>query len=314
MVGKKWYVVIVGKAVGVFASWWVIPSITGVSELTHVRLNNYRLEVAPLVIGVSGARHQSFPTEEEAIQAFRNEVMRGRVKVVNGGFGSSPRPSYNSYSEFPSAPSTPRRSHSHSTHVSAGQSPFGNSNTPVRRANSDLSYTDYGNMAEARHPERMTASPANSSAGYTSLHSVSVRTPSGLGYYPDTASSLSTNTSRSLTPLLSPKLSFGVEGTGKHANVNMSPHHSRVQSPVRDPHMSPSVQGSNKRYVKAMVCDGCAERAAQKCLCCNRTIGGGGSPSGVFSSVQVPRRTVYDKQMDPRSPMAKEPYVPSMMR
>lgn len=33
MVGRKWYVVTVGKAVGVFASWWVvIPSITGVSS------------------------------------------------------------------------------------------------------------------------------------------------------------------------------------------------------------------------------------------------------------------------------------------
>ena len=249
------------------------------------------------------------------MQAFRDEVMRGRVKVVNGGLGS-PRPFYNSYPEFPSAPSTPRRSHSHST-VSPGQSPFGNNNSPVRRANSDLSYAGYGNMAEARHSDRMIASPANSSAGYASLHSVSVRTPSGLGYYPDTVSSPSGKTSRSLTPLTSPKLSFGVEGTPNHTNVNMSPRHSRVQSPVRDPHMSPSIQGPGKRYVKAMVCDGCAEKAAQKCLCCNRTIGGGpsgGSLSGVFSSLQVPRRAVYDKQADPRSPKAKEPYVPSMMR
>ena len=300
-----------------FASWWVIPSITGVSKLRppdSCLIEYYRLEVAPLVVGVSGARHQSFPTEEEAMQAFRDEVMRGRVKVVNGGLGS-PRPSYNFYPDFPSAPSTPRRSHSHG--VSAGQSPFGNSNSPVRRANSDLSYADYGNMAEARHSERMTASPANSSAGYASLHSVSVRTPSGLGYYPETVSSPSAKTSRSLTPLASPKLSFGVEGTPKHTNVKMSPRHSRVQSPVRDPLVFPSIQGPSKRYVKAMVCDGCAEKAVQKCLCCNRTIGSGTSGrslSGVFSSMQVSRRTVCDKQTDPRSPMGKEPYVPPMTR
>lgn len=40
----------------------------------------YRLEVAPLVVGVSGAQHQSFPTEEEATQAFRDEIVKGTVK------------------------------------------------------------------------------------------------------------------------------------------------------------------------------------------------------------------------------------------
>ncbi len=32
MAGKKWYVVTVGKAVGVFGSWWVVPSVTELSE------------------------------------------------------------------------------------------------------------------------------------------------------------------------------------------------------------------------------------------------------------------------------------------
>ncbi|KAF8734972.1 hypothetical protein AX14_002990 [Amanita brunnescens Koide BX004] len=61
MARKKWYAVIVGKAVGVFASW---------------------LQVAPLVLGVAGAQHQSFPTEEEALHAFRDEVMKGTVKSL----------------------------------------------------------------------------------------------------------------------------------------------------------------------------------------------------------------------------------------
>lgn len=51
MVGKKWYVVIVGKAVGVFASWWVVPSVTELScahLLTHVpSLNNAGLKLHP---------------------------------------------------------------------------------------------------------------------------------------------------------------------------------------------------------------------------------------------------------------------------
>ena len=250
------------------------------------------------------------------MQAFRDEVMRGRVKVVNAGFAPSPRSSYNSYPEFPSAPSTPRRSHTLDT--PAIQSPFGNNNRPVRRGNSDLSYRN------ATDERSMTGSPMNSSSGYAPLHSVSVRTPSGLGYYPDSVSSPSVKTDRSLTrlsPLASPKLNLG-EGTQKHTkvtNVNMSPRHSgsRVQSPVRDPHSSPRIEGPGKRYVNAMVCDGCAERAAYKCLCCDRTIGSGSSGrslAAVFSGMQVSHRTLYDNEMDPRSPMGKESRVPSMAR
>ncbi len=82
---KKWYVVIVGKAVGVFTSWWVVgslyhQSVEIASPDSYLAMECYRLEVAPLVVGVAGAQHQSFPTEEEATQAFRDEVSKGTVK------------------------------------------------------------------------------------------------------------------------------------------------------------------------------------------------------------------------------------------
>jgi len=280
MAGKKWYVVIVGKAVGVFGSW---------------------LEVAPLVVGVSGAQHQSFPTQEEAIQAFRDEFMKGSVKIVNAGPKSSPG------QEYTSAPSTPRRTQSHGT-ASAFQS---NSNSPVRRTTSDLSYVDYRSGVEEKRQGSMCSSPR-----YASSHSASVRTPSGLGYYPDkldAVSSPSIKTNGTLTPLGSPKLNFAAEG--KH-NVNMSPRLSRMQSPDRASRLSPSVGGSNKGYVTATVCDDCAERKAlNKCHCCNRIIGGSSpsrSLSNALSDMQVSHRTLYEKQMDPRSPMAKESYIPLM--
>ncbi|KAJ7783213.1 hypothetical protein B0H16DRAFT_1495958 [Mycena metata] len=58
---RKWYVVTVGRDVGVFQTW---------------------LEVSPLVTGVSGALHQSFPTEEEAHEIFLLEQSRGHVRTV----------------------------------------------------------------------------------------------------------------------------------------------------------------------------------------------------------------------------------------
>ncbi|KAJ7188199.1 hypothetical protein C8R46DRAFT_1054008 [Mycena filopes] len=58
---RKWYVVTRGLGVGVFETW---------------------LQVSPLVTGVSGALHQSFPTEEEAYRMFDEEQSRGNVKII----------------------------------------------------------------------------------------------------------------------------------------------------------------------------------------------------------------------------------------
>ncbi|KAJ7218039.1 hypothetical protein GGX14DRAFT_439374 [Mycena pura] len=61
MAKKKWYVVTVGRQVGVFNTW---------------------IEVSPLVTGVSGALHQSFSSEEDANELFAQEQSNGRVRIV----------------------------------------------------------------------------------------------------------------------------------------------------------------------------------------------------------------------------------------
>ncbi|KAJ7703163.1 hypothetical protein B0H17DRAFT_1042004 [Mycena rosella] len=71
MAKQKWYVVIVGKEVGVFENW---------------------IEASPLVIGVPGALHQSFSSEEKANQLFAEAQEKGTVKVVAGRNVSVPAP------------------------------------------------------------------------------------------------------------------------------------------------------------------------------------------------------------------------------
>ncbi|KAK7466989.1 hypothetical protein VKT23_004052 [Stygiomarasmius scandens] len=67
MAGKKWYVVIVGREVGIFDNW---------------------LEVTPLVYGVSCAQHASFRDEEEARRAFEEAKAKGHVKRIGSDLGS----------------------------------------------------------------------------------------------------------------------------------------------------------------------------------------------------------------------------------
>ncbi|KAJ6625613.1 hypothetical protein B0H10DRAFT_622648 [Mycena sp. CBHHK59/15] len=86
MAKRKWYVVTRGKNVGVFKTW---------------------LEVAPLVTSVSGALHQSFPTEEEAWTIFEQERSKGNVKVVGDSVPAaspSPRPPTVQAESFSRAP------------------------------------------------------------------------------------------------------------------------------------------------------------------------------------------------------------------
>ncbi|KAK2463257.1 hypothetical protein APHAL10511_004912 [Amanita phalloides] len=282
---KKWYVVIVGKAVGVFSNW---------------------LEVAPLVTGVSGAQHQSFPTEEEALRAFMDGCATGKVKMVNSGSAVHPKSSCGSCQELPSAPSTPRRSHSH-TIVSATQSP---NNRPVRRANSDLSYVDYSFRLEDGRQGRLASSPRNTSPRYAPSveYAASVRTPSGLGSYPSMLeldpSSSPAKSNRSLTPLCSPKISFGLD-----ADTPSRRSQSRIHSPIS------STQRYNKTDESAMVCKDCAEKIShRRCLHCNRVMNGERSPgkshSDAFTDMHVSHQTLYDERLDPRSPVVKKAYFP----
>ncbi|KAF9471593.1 hypothetical protein BDN70DRAFT_556339 [Pholiota conissans] len=62
MAKRKWYVVTIGRKIGVFSTW---------------------LEVCPLVQGVSGASHQSFSSEAEAYRMFAVEQAKGNTKIVD---------------------------------------------------------------------------------------------------------------------------------------------------------------------------------------------------------------------------------------
>ncbi|KAJ7251460.1 hypothetical protein B0H12DRAFT_1119081 [Mycena haematopus] len=95
---KKWYVVIVGRDVGVFQTW---------------------IDVSPLVTGVSGALHQSFSSEIEAEEIFAQALTNGKVKIV-GTYAASvapsplrPNSSARSHAEVP-VPADPGREDGHS--------------------------------------------------------------------------------------------------------------------------------------------------------------------------------------------------------
>ncbi|KAF8161115.1 hypothetical protein B0H34DRAFT_673144 [Crassisporium funariophilum] len=88
---QKWYVVTVGRDIGVFRTW---------------------LEVGPLVKGISDALHQSFSTEEEAKRVFAQEMSKGTTKIVveEGKASSNIRSSHrrnSSSSDSTGAASTP---------------------------------------------------------------------------------------------------------------------------------------------------------------------------------------------------------------
>lgn len=169
MAKRKWYVVVVGTSVGVFSNW---------------------LEVSPLITGVSGARHQSFATREEALEAFSVECAKGRVKVVDASSsGSSSIASTHSSSRT----MTPRRRPQSFSSVSrTPQSPSIN--------------------IQRRHDNHF--SPA-----------VTVQTPSGLSYYPSNRSTPRTTSMSTVTGRLSPLdlRSPTIERTRPDIDVNMTP-------------------------------------------------------------------------------------------
>ncbi|KAF8070471.1 hypothetical protein FPV67DRAFT_1021889 [Lyophyllum atratum] len=66
---KKWYVVTVGKDVGVFESW---------------------LEASSLISGVPGALHESFNSEEEARRIFHRQRDNGNTKICERKAGVFP--------------------------------------------------------------------------------------------------------------------------------------------------------------------------------------------------------------------------------
>ncbi|KAJ7647302.1 hypothetical protein FB45DRAFT_1100393 [Roridomyces roridus] len=79
-------VVHAGREVGVFENW---------------------LEVSPLVIGVSGAMHQSFPNREEAERVFEQERRKGTVRIIGNATSHESRRELDQRPIVDSLPSPP---------------------------------------------------------------------------------------------------------------------------------------------------------------------------------------------------------------
>ena len=75
---KKYYVVSVGKCVGVFDNWFD----KCVYLLPLLLLNPDRLDVQSMTSGVSGNCHVSFTSYEEALSSYNDLKAKGRVRVV----------------------------------------------------------------------------------------------------------------------------------------------------------------------------------------------------------------------------------------
>jgi len=270
---KKWYVVTVGRSVGVFTSW---------------------LEVSPLVNGVSGARHQSFPTKEEAIQAFADEISKGQVKVVDW-VSSAPSSTQSTPRSIASSASPPRRSHSHVI-----SSPAVSNGRPVRRSNSELSYVGdtAGTRRDNYHQGRMSTSSESSRRRSPSHLSpiATVRSPSDQGYYPMSVSSAKSPKSAGM---LTPRSGYREEGR------NSGTPSTARSTPGRRHYASVSIA--------VPVCDHCVMTMQRKCVHCSRSIGDspGDSLSNAFSQMHVSHHAVYGREIDPRSPVPCKSSIPA---
>ncbi|PFH51502.1 hypothetical protein AMATHDRAFT_2959 [Amanita thiersii Skay4041] len=310
MARKKWYVVTVGAAVGVYTSW---------------------LQVAPLVIGISGASHQSFPTEAEAVQAFATANARGEVKAV-APTGNAVAPSISiSSSQGYSGPSTPRWSHSHGSpspmhsHTSA----VNNTNT-LKRAYSEGSYAGrQDDGAGQQYQGKVVGSPAYCAPSTSKFNAASVQSPSELGYYQSEHNSRTTVSSNEddddglLTPLRSPALHFGKERGGTDLKKRMPTRHSQTEGKGKVPSSGSKLSSSkftskdsqpehlpniSVLHVHCQTCQ-CHKFVKMKCLCRPGSAGHDGISSRIFQPMHV-LHTVYSEQLDPRSPMAKRSLLP----
>lgn len=226
MARRKWYVVIVGKEIGVFTSW---------------------LEVGPLVKGVPGALHQSFETEEEARRVFEQARAKGNTKIVGEGLPQ--------FSRVQVEPHPLRDSAVHPTASplfranTEPSSSASKSSTPTTSLASSLSHAPFEVTSDwpfvATHHVRQasaTVQPASnrtsatvpqpvsnstSSSAYDRQPRVSVKAPPWLLTYP-TAHDFPSVENLVLSPL-------------NRADIPLSP--LPLGTPKTPPHRSPSVGG-----------------------------------------------------------------------
>ena len=195
----------------------------------------YRVEVGPLIKGVSGALHQSFQTEEEARRVFEQARAKGNTRIVGQGLPEfsrvqvEPHPRRD-FAGHPTASALFRANSEPSPLVSK-------SSTPTTPLGSSLSHAPFEVTSEwpvvaTRHVRQASATvqPASSrtsSSAHDRQPRVSVKAPPWVLTYP-TAHDFPSAENLALSPL-------------SRADIPLSP--LPLGTPKTPPHRSPSVRG-----------------------------------------------------------------------
>ncbi|KAF8200790.1 hypothetical protein BJ912DRAFT_582106 [Pholiota molesta] len=189
MAKRKWYVVTVGRDIGVFPTW---------------------LAVCPLVEGVSGASHQSFTSEAEARRMFAEEQAKGNTRIIREDETkqSSPRKAYNKPTHSnPGSTSALPRSPTESSIVVYPEYQYGEPSrrfeTPMRRFEIIDSFFNKESPSSNRHTQVST--PTSTSMRSVRIQDNSpeiiVKTPPWVSSYPKALKE-----SQVLSPLDNPSL------------------------------------------------------------------------------------------------------------
>jgi len=200
-----------------------------------ISLHLYRLEVGPLVKGVSGALHQSFHTEEEARRVFEQAKATGNTKIVGEGLPEFSRVQVELHPHKDCAVHPPA---SALFRVNSEPSPLVNkSSTPTTPLGSSLSHAPFEVTSDwpgvATHHVRQASATVQPASNNTSSSAndhqprVSVKAPPWLLTYPIAHDFLSAE-NLALSPL-------------SRNEIPLSP--LPLGTPKTPPHRSPSVRG-----------------------------------------------------------------------
>lgn len=278
--------------------------------------------MAPLVIGVSGALHQSFSTEEEAKRVFEGERAKGNTKVIGIG-QSSGSPSNLPQSAPPvRSPTVVSSSQSQTTHSRALASTTSSPRTQSTHRAAEISplssylsppatgVTYVIELPNITTPLRLTSPRAATQVPRSPEPRTTAHTPSLLNSYPNYASSNSTSSSPAtgvthlLSPLNSPKLQSQGDPSW-HESYGRTSNRSLPNSPKHGAIVAPNCNTSS------MI----GSPRSGRCRCqhtCRHTYSSHVSSAASFGfsqSLHIPSGS-YESGDDPRSPMTAKTKVP----
>ncbi|KAF9012353.1 hypothetical protein BDQ17DRAFT_696513 [Cyathus striatus] len=280
--GQKWYVVTVGKDIGVFDNW---------------------LEVAPLVKGVPGAVHQSFRSKDIAYKLFKQEEAKGNTRVVEISPSCERIPGAIQPSLLAQTEKKIYAMHISQTELSASHHGQGTPATPPSSSKAIFSTSLNIHNSPSYLPFKKKGSARRNMVASAAV----VRSPSWLPAYPSDANGESSD-----SPLLSPLL--------VHDNANLSVNttpgvlypgdHFRLGSThsIRGP-------GSGKTHISSALNLSNTDtsddenpiilwRSTRKVI--TPPVRGdslSSSTHGLFQAYN--QQSLYDSRSDPRSPMGK---------